>query len=231
MIVQVSIDSKAILSRLEDLGESRQGPYVLSRTLNLLAKKVQDNLKQDFNTNFKLKRKAWVLNQIKIDKGTWATKKRLSVRIYLTDSADFIKDFETGADHVPLLGRKYLAIPNSKVFGKNAIIGTNSLLRIKNLAFRSTPFGVRGNQRTFIIKDKETGTPLILQRVANDAHRTFKKARSKDTGIRILYTLVKHSKRPKRITWYDTSRKTVANEQVGIWTTVIQEALANTRSR
>jgi hypothetical protein len=193
--------------------------------LNLLAKRIQDNLREDFQASLQLRRAGWVKQQVKIDKGTWSTKTRLRVTIYLTDNASFIGDMEKGAERVPILGRKYLAIPNKKVFGKS-VIGQDNPLRIKNLDLHSTPFGTQGKLRTFIIQAK-SGTPLVMQRVEKDATGKGRRGRDRKTGLRILYNLVKHSRRPRKIHWSNVAYNTVDIESYGIFTEVMRDALAS----
>ena len=228
MKINVTFNTKPILDYLETLGQSRQGPFILSQTLNLMAKKVQANLRKDFETNLTLRRKSWILQQVKLKDGKWSTKTRLSVTIELTDSATFISPMEEGKDHLPINGKKYLVFPNSKSFG-NKIIGRNDLLNVKNLNLHSTPHGTQGNQRTFIINSKATGTPLIMQRVSADAHRSYKKGRSKSTGLRMLYTLIKMSKRPKKINWYSTATNTIHSEFTTTAASVMSQALRDAK--
>jgi hypothetical protein len=227
MQIKIKVDDASVRAQLKELNSERQAPFILSRSLNLLAKRVQENLRLNIENSLNLRRRSWVLRQVKINSGQWATKTRLSVTIELTEAARFISAFETGAQHLPLLGKKYLAIPNKEVFN-NSIITSKNPLYIKNLQFHSTPFGTEGALRTFILNPKSGADPLILQRVAPGTKG--KKARGvKDSGLRMLYRLVKASHRPRKIKWYDTANSTVVREQYGIFSTVIKDALANTK--
>ena len=223
MKVSINVDPKPILHTLREMGQDRQGPFILARGLNLLAKKVQKNLRADFEGSLTLRRKGWILQQVKINTGQWATKTRLRVVIELTQSANFISRMETGEEKHPVSGHKYLVFPNAKSFGKR-IITKDNVLKYKNLGLTQTPFGIRGRQRTFMVKT-EAGTPLVLQRVAKDAHKSYKKGREKSTGLRMLYTLIKSAKIPKKIHWYTTANQTV----IGTFTQVIKEALASVK--
>lgn len=228
MKVSIRIPAEQITKQLTELGQERQGPFIISKTINLLGKKVQTNLRKDFETNLSLRRKTWTLQQIKINKESWSTKARLTLTIELTEKATFITPMEKGEAHYPINGKKYLVFPSSKAFGKR-IIGQNDILRVKNLALRNTPHGLQGNQRTFLIKSKETGTPLIMQRVSQDAARSYKKGRSKSTGLRLLYTLIKHSNRPKKIHWTDTATHTVREEFTTTAAEVMSKALKDAK--
>ena len=205
------------------MGQERQGPFILSRTLNQLAKKVQTNLKTDINSSLKIRRKQFINNQVKIDNGTWALKTRLKVTIHLTDLGAFIGDFEEGGEHVPINGHTWLTKPNPKVFG-NRILRADDPLRAGNLNLHDYKGNTIGNERTFLVHGKQT--PLILQRTSPVNGRR-QRGTNKATGVRLLYTLVKQSHRPMKIHWYDTSNATVQYEAEGIWIDVIRQALAN----
>ena len=238
MLIKLYVDSTSVLNTLSDLGEARQGRFILSRGLNLLAKRVQAELQKNVDENLHLRRRPWILKQVKIGQGNWSTMKRLVVKIQLSDAAKFISDFEMGAERVPHNGHSYMAFPNKDVFG-NGIIGQKNPLRIKNLNLHDTPQGVRGDQDTFIIHSSK-GTPLIMQRLADAVWKNAgnlkklkkmekenKKGRNAETGLRILYNLIKNINVPKKISWYDTANSTVVNEQYGIFSQVIKEALAD----
>ena len=227
MRVSIVIDSKGPLSQLQELGQDRQGPFVLARGLNLLAKRVQQALRLNINESVQVRRKTWINNQVRIDSGTWATKTRLRVLIFLSDQAAFIGDMETGEQHIPLMGRKYLALPNSKSLG-NGILGKDNPLRISNLGLHQTPHGLQGNLRTFVVHSA-SGKPLVLQRVANEPKGKARRGIRRATGLRLLYTLIKSSKRPQRLSWNLTAGRTVASEQAGVFSGVISSAIRDAR--
>ena len=233
MRVNIAIDSKGILDQLHELGQDKQGPYILSRTLNLLAKQIQADIKTDFQSFLKLRRSAWIKNQVRIKDGKWSTKTRLSLEIAITDDAAFLSGLDTGAERYPVLGRKYLAIPNPSVF-RNLIIGGDNPLRVPNLALHSTPHGTAGLQRTFMIKSREGGKTYIMQRTAADERGS--KARKAGTlrymsGLRMLYTLSRTVHIPKKIHWHEVANSTVINNQAQISKKVIAQALKDTRAR
>lgn len=241
MQVNLQIDSQAILNQLRYLGKDGQAPYILANTLNTLASRVQYNLRQNLSQSLNLRHRTWILNQVRIESGTWATKTRLKVRIALTDAAAFIARMETGEQRLPFGGHSYLAVPNPDVFG-NKIIDRNNPLRIKRLAFQETPWGLRGQERTFMIHGSG-GIPLIMQRQDVASYKTAgnskalkamekaTKGQRKSSGLRVLYSLIKTAKIPKKITWYDTANETVMNEQTGIFYYVIRKALDDSKGK
>ena len=229
MQVNITIDSASVLNPLKELGQDRQGPFILSKSLNLLARKVQDNLREDIRQTLHVRRWSWVKNSVKIDKGTWSTKTRLWVKIYLTEAASFIGAMEDGAQHLPRNGHQFLCVPNEAVFGGKIIEAANPLY-VKNLHLTEAKGHIlKGEQRTFMVDSKKTGNPLILQRVGNEARGKAKRGTSKASGLRMLYVLLKATKRPQRIHWATTANATVANESTGIFTEVMRDALATAR--
>ena len=230
-MLQLKIDSSSVLNTLQELGQDRQGPFILARGLNLLAKQVQTALRDNLASNLALRRTAWVKQQVMIRPGTWATKTRLTVKIELSDLGSFLSGFEGGADHIPGMGRKFLAIPNKKVFG-NRIIGENDLFKVKNLDLHQTPQGMQGRQRTFILHTKAKGTSLIMQEVDPYIRKgKGKKGVNRYFGNRILYTLVRSSKRPARLSWYDTANQTVVTQQAETLGRVMRDALAEAKGK
>lgn len=232
MKLQLKIDSVAVLSTLKELGQDRQGPFILARGLNLLAKQVQTALRENLASSLALRRTAWVKAQVKIMPGTWATKTRLTVRIELSDLGSFLSGFEGGADHIPGLGRKFLAIPNPKVFGRMPVNANTTMLAPRNLDLHQTPHGLEGRHRTFVLHTKAKGTPLIMQNVS-DSIKSGKgmKGVNRYLASRILFTLVRKTKRPARLAWYDTARNTVQTLQAETLGQVMRDALADMRGR
>ena len=228
MSINIQIDSKALLAQLEELGESKQGPFILSKSLNQLAKVVQTNLLTDMKESLRVRRKQWLNNQVKIRTGTWATKYRLMVKIELDTPAEFLSAFETGEEHVPYAGHSWLAVPSSKVFGKSIIMNDNPL-KPKNLMLTQHHGLIQGLERTFLVKTKKKGTPLILQRTSKTDKGKRRRGTNTKTGVRLLYTLIKASMRPHKIHWYDTANMTVQNEQYGIFSFVMEQALIDAK--
>lgn len=228
MTIKITVDSTRIRNDLAQLGQDRQAPYIMQRTLNNLARAVQTSLRLELGSKLKLRRAPWINQQIKIDKESWATRTKLFVTIRLTDLGAFLGDFDKGMEHVPTRGRKFLALPNPKVFG-DKVISQDNPLRIKNLQLNQTPFGLKGTQRTFMITPKGgRGLPLILQRVASPGKGIRKKGVEKGSklGTRILYFLLKSTMRPDKIDWFETAENTINTQQDAI----VSEAMAKAKS-
>jgi len=227
MQVKLTINSESILNQLRELGQDNQSGFILSKVLNTVAKEIQTDEKIMLSQNLHIRR-PWVISQVKINKGQWATKTRMSVTIEMPITLAYLSDFETGAEHIPYQGHTWLTMPNPKVFG-NSIIGPDNPLKVKNLQLNKTKFGIQGLERTFLIHSKETGTPLILQRTSPDDNRKRKRGTNRKTGVRLLYTLIKHSNRPKKIAWYQTATNVIQYRYNIIASQVLSEALASAK--
>jgi hypothetical protein len=244
MQILIHVDSTKAIESLEELGLRKKGPYILRDFLNLLAKKVQANLRADLAASLNVKQPTFLNNAVKIDRGTFALTNRLHVTIHLTDNAEFIGQFEGGGEHVPAYGHNWLAVPNKAVFN-GRIIRQSNPLRPANLqlAPQQGPFKhsqnrgqlIQGLQRTFIVSGNHGhGDPLILQRVsAKKAKKSggLQTYLSGKTGTRLLYQLLKATQRPSKIHWYSVVDQTVQGEAEGIWTAVVKEALEHLRAK
>lgn len=221
MKIKARIDRDRVLYHLEQLGQERQLNFILSRTLNLLAKEVQAEERKGFDLTLKTQRRMpWIKSQVKIKE--WSTKRNLTVRIFLDEKANFIGDMEEGAERVPVNGRKYLAYPNPKVF-KDKIITNKNPLKVSNLGLTPSKGGLlKGKERTFLVHS-DRGTPLILQRTSKPA--STRKRKVKDSGVRLLYTLIKKSSRPKKLHWKNIGKTVVRDMQESIWKQVIEDAM------
>jgi hypothetical protein len=237
--INIEINSSQVLSQLREIGQDKQGPFILSRSLNLLAKQVQANLRGMEEQTLTLRRRQWVLQQTKIEREAWSTKTKLMVVISLSEQAAFLSRMETGETKVSRRG-KWLMVPNQEVF-RNQVISADNPLNLHKLNFHTTPQGLRGTERTFMIKSNSTGEPLVLQRVGQDAKG--KKGRGRRvvgatkggrlirSGLRLLYYGIKQAKIPKKMQWYNVATNTIQTNQFDVFTAVLQKALLDGKKR
>ena len=229
MKLQIRIDKQPLLNQLAELGMERRGPYMVSLALNRLAKAVQKGLQKDITDNLTMNKEAWIKKQVSVRTGTWASPTRLVVRVELLDTASFLAGFEYGQEHLPSKG-KFMVLPQKKVFGKTGIVGPDNPLRIKALAFHTTPHGLEGSQRTFVLHTVNN-TPLVMQRIGPDDKGRARRGIKRSTNMRVLYAMIKHSHRDKKIHWVDTSSNTVRTETGPIFAEVIRYAIASARPK
>lgn len=199
--IHVTIDTREVEDYLKRLGHENQLPYALSLAINNTLKKIQEEVRQALADKLTLRRVKWNMAAIKINKQDFATKTKLYGKIHISDIADNLARLATGTDHLPFKGKKYLSIPNSEVFG-NKIINKTNPLKPSNLKLADTPRGTQGLLGTFLVEKKGTGTPLILQRTKKQGSKgKGKKGTNRQTGVRLLYTLVEKTKTPHKIDW------------------------------
>ena len=227
MLLNIKIDSSVIISQLRELDRMNQSGFILSKTLNTLAKKIQSDEKIMLSQNLHIKR-PWVLSQVKINKGQWATKTRLKVTIEVADNLSFLSAFEQGEQHLPLNGHKFLCVPNKTVFG-GKVIGKDNPLSIKSLNLHMDNGSIKGNNETFILNPKNGKEPMIMQDVSPHAKKGMKKGLDTYTGLRVLYFLKKATFRPKKISWYNTANNVIQYQYNDIATDVMRQALADTK--
>jgi hypothetical protein len=58
MQIKIKIDDASVRAQLKELGAERQTNFILSRSLNLLAKRVQTNLQSNIENSLNLRRKS-----------------------------------------------------------------------------------------------------------------------------------------------------------------------------
>ena len=232
MNVQMSINTKEVIEYLQEVGYGRQTEYVISKGLNTLANKIQATIRQRIEQKFKLRRRQWILNRVYISKEDRATKTNWSVTIQIKEDNNILSKFEEGGDKVAINGKKYLAIPNDRVFKGKIIRGTDPL-RIQNLQLKNVGSNMEGDLGTYLTHDKDTGTPIIAQRIEKGmkGRGISKRGLNKHFGSRILYTLVKKSKIPARLEFVKTAQEVADKETNAIFNDVLQQAIQSAKRR
>lgn len=233
MKLNISIDAKAVQDQLIEMGQGKQVPFALSKSLNDLAKLVQKEVRAGIEERFKLNRKTWIFQRVKIEKENWATKTRLVVTIGITDDASFLQDMESGKVHVPGMGRSVLALPNSDVFKGRPIMRTNPL-HIKNLGLTKTKSGIQGANSTFMVRTQSSGLRgLILQHTQSSGKRKkrMKLGTKWYTGNRTLYTLISRTKRPAKLRFIVTATNVVRTNWEPVFTRNILAAIKTSKRK
>ena len=192
-----------------------------------------------------LRRESWVLRTIKIDR-TDLSKTSWSVVIYIQkEFLEVANRLNTGEDHLPTWGQ-YFCVPNESVFNRKIISSDNPLHPSQ---IRLTRHGDRwtssDNSGIFMIHSKATGTPLMMQRTSRTGKGVAQSIRAgvrhaagernasgqftqgkvirgrRPGGTRILYTLVKRSRVPAKLEFYETITNSVNNN----WENEMQQEL------
>ncbi len=197
MSLKIQVDDNLAQKLLEELGKPEQLKFAMSLAINKTMTLIRNAFRGEMEAKLKLRRVAFNLAAVRVKPGDFATKSQLySILSIDAALAPHLIRLQTGKDHIAVNGRKYLPMPNVKVFGDKVITSANPIA-IKNLQLRSTPGGLKGQQKTFMLHPAGK-SPVILQRTGQPG-KGKKKGSDKATGNRILYTLIKKSKTPKKI--------------------------------
>ncbi len=167
---QLRVDPRAVSNLFDRL--SNQYPFAVSKWLNALANDGQAAQRGYMRSAFTMRRLAWNIQGVKIEKLDRATKTSWRVIIRISDDRNYLDKFESLGYHLPFRG-KYVWIPNPAVFGNKIIERTNPL-HPKNLAFQPFRGGMeRGNESTYMIQGRQG--PLVFQRLEKSLTKASRK--------------------------------------------------------
>lgn len=197
---ELQIDDSIAKKLLSELGKPEQLPFAMSLAINNVMTLIRDAFRGDMQSVLNLRRVAFNLKAVRVKPGDFALKSKLySILSIDAALAPNLIRLNEGRDHISINGKKYILMPSVSVFGGKIITSSNPL-HPSNLHLVSTPHGLRGNSRTFLVHSPGKA-PVILQRThaAGKARGKKKSAQEKATGNRIIYTLVRRTKTPKKI--------------------------------
>jgi hypothetical protein len=213
-MISITVDPKALITTMG--AAANQLPFATAKALNECAVGFQTDERAVMQQDFIIRR-PWVLQRVKIDRGDFATKTKLSVRIRIDDQGDFLNKFEGGGIRTPLAGRRGLVIP---LTGGAAKRSPQSIvpdkLRPKNLAFKTLQSKggfqiLKGDQRTFLIQ-RPDGSGVILQRkgskvaVKRRHQGPLMAGQRRDYSLVVLFTIKPRTRVPDSLHFYDTPR-------------------------
>ena len=190
-MIRIKLNADSAISKLTDL-QLRQLPYAMKLGLNRTAEEIQSAQRDHLGQVFTIRR-PWVLQHgIKIGKGDFATKGKLSVTIMVNPEADFLIKFEDQTVKTPHGRALALAIPIDARRNKADIVQSSQ--RPRAFQFRNARSSVstrttlyQGNNNTFLIQ-KPDGTGAIFQRMGR-ARKGGKRAPGQDPRLKLLYLL------------------------------------------
>jgi len=254
----VIVNAQPVVNYLTGVS-ARQVPFAVSLGLRRTGADAQKAMQDHLKESFRLRRDSFNLRGIKINKGDQPTKTNWRVVITLDPRTDYLQKFEEGGIKQPVGGRKYLWIPNDKVF-HGRIISASDPRRPKNLNMHRDSHGrVLGDQRTFMIMPKNRQDPIVLQRTGGSGHSGFtesslkklsldnfggfkgehskverrtltkRKVRQQDLAVVKLYTLKARVSVPVKLEFVDTITKTAQKVAPGRMTEAMIEALRTAR--
>jgi hypothetical protein len=97
-MISITVDPKALITTMG--AAANQLPFATAKALNECAVGFQTDERAVMQQDFIIRR-PWVLQRVKIDRGDFATKTKLSVRIRIDDQGDFLNKFEGGGIRTP----------------------------------------------------------------------------------------------------------------------------------
>lgn len=226
----VDLDPKPLITAMN--GMDAQMPFAVMRSLNETAVQFQQDERRLMDAEFTIRR-PWVKQGIKIDRGDFATKNKLEVRIHISKDRDFLFKFERGGIRVPRGGRskgigvqgaKGLAVPVAARSSPTTVIPAGKRPRafhfhavqaskLTKLIRGQSLSGAVGRMRVFegdkrtIMLQSANGTGVILQRVG----RSKKHGRT-DPGLIVLYVLRTRTRVPADLHFTQTARATFAKQ-------------------
>lgn len=246
MIPVFRFQSQELLAALDEV-DARNLPHAMKLGMNALGMAAQRAMKDRLQREFDLRRVAWNVNAIKIEKGGFATKTKWRVVILLDPRASYLEKFEEAGVHEPFGGRNYLWVPNDAVFRKR-IIQAGDPLHPKNLHMRRKGNSLVGDQSTFMLRTSQG--PVVIQRLGKGSGTVYtpasiarltldkfgrkrggKLVQDKKAGTRLLYTLKERVKVPLKLEFVDTITSTVTERAVPIFREAIGQAMRPVRRR
>lgn len=190
-MINITANVTDLTGRLDAISE-RQLPFASMRALNEVATTFQQRQRAVLESTMTIRR-PWVEQGVKIDRGDFATKEKLSVRIGIDPSRDFLDKFEPGGTRTPRAGGSLVVplaarpsqeslIPNRlrpKSLGFHEVGGSALAKHASRLSSKSVKSAVlrggmrvyEGNNRTILIQGAN-GEGVILQRVNGSRGRT-----------------------------------------------------------
>lgn len=215
--VDIRIDFSEMQRATTELGKPEQFNFAASLTLNNLVYAIQKRIwDRMFSGAFHIRREKFNKGGIYFPAANRATTKKLFAILEIKQTADNLIHLETGDPESPL--KRFLLVPNPEVFGYQ-IIGSRNKLHPKNLDLKKGKYGTGGNQRTYMINSRKTGTPLILQRMGSGKRGTS----------RLLYTLVKRIKVPAKLHFYEVADQGIASDFEAIAQRALDQAISTAR--
>lgn len=237
--MRIIVDPGQVFGATLDAAQAKQLPFAVSHALNRTAVDAQGAMQRHLQAAFTLRREAFILRGIKIERADRSTKTNWRVIIQVAPAVDFLIRAEEGDDHVPAHG-KWLWKPNKDVFQGKAIMRNNPL-HPANLRFDQH---MRGPEGTFMVKTKKSHQLLVLQRTARAGrgvaqsitlgarHQVGRNAAGQFAqgkvikaprrgGVRMLYQLVERSRVPAKLEFI----RTVTNAVEAAWPWEMQQAM------
>lgn len=232
-MISMQLDVSKAISRLTDV-EQRQIPFAMSKAINNTATQFQDAMRRGIASRFILRRPNFILNTVKIARGNFATKTKMTATVSIGGSEEknrrggILARFEEGREKRTLDPYHPIAVPTREVraspaelpprnlYPKNLrLVGRRGVEKTIPANIRMTRRGVeqiKGKQRTFVLDpSKHHGAKIwgVWQRYGPERGQ-----------LRLLWIYKMAVKIPKRLQFRETAQRTVPaqfNENFKLW--------------
>jgi hypothetical protein len=230
-VITVTVDPRKLITTLDTLSE-RQLPFACMKALNECAVKFQEDERKVIQAGFIIRR-PWVLQGVKINREDFATKQKLSVRVHIDPTRDFLGKFERGGTRTPRAGKKGLAVPIAAKASAKSIVKAS--LRPKALHFVKRSGGgsgvtvFTGDRKTILIQ-RPDGSGVILQRQGRKvAKKKLLRGAKRLDRLVLLYVLRPRTPVPASLHFEQTAKKSFLANWPGVFTSWWNKAIATAR--
>lgn len=164
-MLTVYADPHELIALSEQL--ESQFPYATAKALNEVATGFQGDERGVIQRGMTIRR-PWVLQGVKIDRGDFATKQKLSVRVQISPDRDFLDKFEEGGTRFPRGSGRSLAVPIAVRRTKTQIIRRDETPKSfdfqQAFSSRSSRWTIFKGERGAFILQRPDGSGILLQR-------------------------------------------------------------------
>jgi hypothetical protein len=200
-MIRITVDTASFAAQMDDFAKN-QLPYATMKALNTTATDFQSAEQGHIAQNFTLRRVAFMLRQVRIDREDWATKEKLETVIKIDPNRNILGKFEEGGTKTSRNPQGSIAIPIEAKTSKADIVLASNRPKAFMLVTQNTKGGysiAKGLKRVFLIEGPD-GKGEIFQRVGT----------GKSSKLRLLYDLEKSVPIPAMLDFIPTARRIVA---------------------
>jgi hypothetical protein len=175
----------------------KQFAFATSQALNDTGTQFQQAERQHVQRTMTVRQKTYILNSIKIPRGSFATKEKLEVTILIDPERNQLARHERGGDKTSIQGKPYVAIPLPDLRRTKRGLVPRKMYPSALGPFQDKGTIATGQQRTVIVPTKAGDNRVMLQR--------FGGARGKK-GTRALYLFVPKVTIPASLEFQDNAK-------------------------
>lgn len=235
----VAVDPHDLIAKAQLL--EAQIPFAAMKALNQTATEFQSDERGVIQRGMTIRR-PWVLQGVKIDRGDFATKQKLSVRVQISPDRDFLDKFEEGGTRFPIGSSRSLAVPIAVRRTKTQVIRRDQAPKSFNFtqAFssRSSRWTIFKGERGAFILQRPDGSGVLLQRTRRpqlgpsrygNRNLVRRRAYGHDPNLVIKWALKPSTPVPRLLHFEETARSSFLSRWPGNFHRWYLEALSTAR--